>query len=97
MSRITLENIKSFLVGHYNYYKDKLGLLPEHKKEQVLYRLSRCENDCVVTGKCMYCGCPTQKKVFAPTSCNKGKRFPDFMSEEKWYKFKKKKGIDGSF
>jgi len=97
MPEITLKNILSFTTGMFNYYRDKLNLFPEYKKEQVLYRLKKCENDCVVVGKCMHCGCPTKKKVFAPKSCNDGKRFPDFMGEKEWYEFKKKKGIDGSF
>ena len=97
MAEITLDNILAFAVGNFNYYREKLNILPDYKKEQALYRLSKCENDCVATGKCIYCGCPTARKVFAPKSCNKGKRFPDFMNEKDWYEFKKAKGIDGSF
>ena len=97
MAKITLKNIVAFTIGNINYYRDKLNLLPEYKKEQALYRLDKCKNDCVVLQKCIHCGCPTHKKVFAPESCNGGKRFPDFMEEKEWYKFKVKKGIDGSF
>lgn len=97
MGEITLKNIRAFIVGNVNYYINKMNLLPQYKVEQVLYRLDKCKNDCVVTGKCMHCGCPTQRKVFAPETCNNNIRFPDFMDENKWYEYKKQKKIDGSF
>jgi hypothetical protein len=88
MSKITLKNVKSFLRGHKNLYLDKLGKYPKYKQEQVLYRLSLCKDDCVVTNRCKKCGCATNKKVYDPVSCNRGERFGDMLGENDWNKFK---------
>lgn len=90
---INIYNLKSFLQGNFYYYVEKLGIYPDYKREQILYRLDQCKNDCVPNGKCKECGCPTKKKVFASTSCNKGKRFPDLMNQEDWEEFKKKNNL----
>ena len=87
MSEINIKNIKSFIRGHYNMYLDKLGAYPKHKQEQILYRLSLCE-DCVTNKGCKHCGCPPHKKVYDDKSCNNGERFPDMLSEVEWNNFK---------
>ena len=87
MSEINIKNIKSFIRGHYNMYLDKLGAYPKHKQEQILYRLSLCE-DCVTNKGCKHCGCDPHKKVYDDKSCNGGERFPDMLSEVEWNKFK---------
>ena len=87
MIEINIKNVKSFIRGHYNMYLDKLGAYPKHKQEQILYRLSLCE-DCVDNKGCKHCGCPPHKKVYDDKSCNGGERFPDMLSEIEWNKFK---------
>jgi hypothetical protein len=83
------DNIKSFIEGNSLYFWDKwLGVSP-HIKEQVKFRLNNCKNDCVPAGKCIKCGCPTRRKVFATKSCNYN-RHPDLMNAEDWEKYKKK-------
>ena len=67
--------------------------MPKHYKEQVAYRLQICQEDCVSTGKCKECGCPTRKKVFVRESCNKGERFPDLMPPDQWEEYKKNNDI----
>ena len=93
LTDITIKNIKSFFEGNTKYYADKIFGSPEHIKEQYLYRLSQCKNDCLKREKCIYCGCPTKKKLFVNRSCNNGKRFPDMMSKEDWDEFKLQKKI----
>jgi len=94
--KITRDKILGYLEGNFRYYvlKKFLGL-PLHIKEQALYRLEMCKNDCTKTGKCKKCGCPTEKKVFVTESCNNGEIFPDLMTKEKWEEFKKKNNING--
>lgn len=88
MSKINMKNIKSFIRGHYSIILDKLGQYPEYKQEQVLYRVSLCKNDCIPNKGCIHCGCPPEKKVYDPYSCNGGTRFPNMMNEEEWNQFK---------
>lgn len=90
---LNIKNVASFIEGHAKYFYDELVGLPEHQKEQVMYRLSVCKDDCVPNKKCKYCGCPPEKKAFSTVSCNEGERFPDIMSKDKWEEFKKEKGI----
>ncbi len=90
-----IENIKNYLEGNAKYYYDKFVGEPRHLREQRLYRLYMCKDDCLVEGECKECGCPVDKKVFNDKSCNKGERFPDIMDNEKWDLFKKENGIDG--
>lgn len=84
-----VKNIKNFIDGNSKIFYDRIIGLPDHITEQIAYRLKQCENDCVVTGKCMTgCGCPTTARVFATDSCNHD-RFPDLMDAEQWEIFKK--------
>ncbi len=89
-----IHNIGSFIEGNAKYFYDNLIGLPEHIKEQVIWRLSKCEDDCVKTGKCKVCGCPTHKKVFVTESCNNGERFPNMMNKEEWENYKKENNIE---
>lgn len=82
-------NFKELIEANIDYYKDKFFHMPIYLKEQTLYRLDKCKYDCLVTGKCKHCGCPTKVKVWAHTSCNKGERFPDLMTYLEWQEFKK--------
>lgn len=90
---VNLKQISSYIRGHYYFFLEKLSLYPEYKKEQIYYRLEQCKDDCVQTGACKECGCPTKKKMFDPVSCNRGERFPDIMNKDEWEKYKLQKGI----
>ena len=85
-----IKNISNFIEGNAKYYYNQLRPLPQHIREQVLYRLYVCKDTCVVTGKCEGCGtgCPTEKKVFTNNSCNNGTRFPNLMDNTNWLIFK---------
>jgi len=87
-------SVIDFFQGHYRYLKDKFFGSPEYLKEQIIYRLDQCKDDCVPTGHCKYCGCPTEKKVWATSSCNNQERFPDLMHYEQWQNYKNERGID---
>lgn len=91
--KITVKNILSYIEGNMNYWLNLYDLYPEHKKEQVMWRLQICKMDCVKEGQCQYCGCPPQKKAFVDESCNHGDRFPDMMDKEEWELYKKEKNI----
>lgn len=87
------EKASGFIQANYDYYKDKLfGNTPDHIREQIEYRLAVCANDCVVTGKCKVCSCPTKKKSWQIKSCNPV-RFPDMMDKDSWEKYKNETGI----
>lgn len=87
------KDIASFLQGNWRYYKNKLMVSPLYIREQVEYRLQICRNDCLIKNKCVYCGCPPQKKSWTDTSCNGGERFPDLMNKQDWEQFKKDNNI----
>jgi hypothetical protein len=86
--KITASKIKSFARGHSNLLLRRLGLYPKHKQEQILYRISVCKDECVTTGKCINCGCPTYEKMHDPISCNGERRFPDMMDSNIWEQYK---------
>jgi len=85
-----MSKIKDFIQGNYRYYRQQfLQDMPKFIEEQTIYRLSKCENDCLLIGKCVYCGCPVEKKVWSTSSCNNNERFPDIMPAAEWEEFKK--------
>ena len=89
-----IKNISHFIEGYSKYFYDNLVGLPDYIREQIVYRLFLCKDDCVPNKKCKYCGCNPTKKVFVSTSCNNGERFPDLMNKEDWEKFKEKNNIE---
>lgn len=90
-NKYTVDNILSFLEDNIKYNLNKLISLPEHIQEQVTYRLYQCKDDCLITGKCIKCGCPAEKKAFVNESCNP-ERFDNLMSREDWKNFKENGG-----
>lgn len=92
LSQITIKNIKSFIEGNMRFYIDKIHSLPEFTKEQYYYRLYQCKDDCLITGICMNCTCPTIKKAFATKSCNEN-RILDLMPGGEWRAYKKANNI----
>lgn len=91
--KINIKNIKSYILGNLNYYLNQIIDLPLHLKEQYYYRLFKCKDDCLVTGQCKICTCPTVKKAFAPDSCNP-ERFPNFLPGLEWREYKEKNNIE---
>ena len=92
---LNTKNIKSFIEGNVKYFEREVrGQLQEHIEEQIVWRLSKCKDDCVPDGKCQHCNCPTHKKILVTISCNEGERFPDMMNEEDWEEYKKEHNIE---
>jgi hypothetical protein len=90
---ITPKKILQFIEGNLKMAGDQLNMLPGYKKEQVLYRLEMCKDDCVPQGNCKNCGCSVPGKLYVNESCNGGERFPDLMGFEDWQKFKEDNNI----
>lgn len=90
---ITPKKILQFFEGNLKMLGDQLHLLSEHEKEQVLYRLDVCKDDCVKYGYCINCGCSVPGKLYVKESCNAGSRFPDLMNKEDWEKYKTENNI----
>jgi len=91
--KITLNKIQSFIEGYKNFFLLKLNLKSDSFKEQVAYRMTVCENDCMKQGKCIYCQCSVPEKMMTIKSCNNGLRFPNIMEEDKWNKYKEDNNI----
>lgn len=87
-SEITLKNILSYLEGQGKYYLNEIVEAPPYIKEQIVWRLSLCVDDCLKDNKCKYCGCPPRKKAWVNESCNNNERFPDLMDKISWENFK---------
>jgi hypothetical protein len=91
--KVTIKNIAHFLEGNLKMLGEQVNLLPDHQREQVLYRSQICKEDCLKLGYCIECGCSVPGKMYVTESCNSGKRFPDLMNQSDWEKFKKEKGL----
>ena len=90
---LNIKNIKSFIEGNIRYFEKERGNLEPHIEEQLIWRMSKCQEDCVILGKCIKCGCPTEKKLLATESCNPN-RHVKMMNKKDWEKFKIDNGIE---
>lgn len=88
MKKIRFKDIYNYLEGNARMVLTKFGKSPSHIQQQVEYRLSKCQKDCVIVGRCKECTCPLPNRAFTTASCNKD-RFPDLMDAESWEEFKK--------
>lgn len=91
--KVTFKDIINYAEGNSKQLVDKFDLLSKHKKEQFEWRKSICANDCVLEGKCKYCGCSVPGKLYVKKSCNEGERFPDMMDQLEWNIYKKENNI----
>lgn len=94
---LNLKNIKAFFEGYTRMLGDRINRVPEHTREQVIYRAEICKDTCVKKGKCDYCGCSVPGKLYVKKSCNNGERFPDLMNKEDWELFKKENNVKSKF
>jgi len=88
-----VEKVISFIEGNLQMLGDAFNLLPKYKKEQVLYRSEICKDTCLKEGKCEVCSCSVPGKLYSTVSCNRGEKFPDLMSLDKWEQYKKDNNI----
>lgn len=91
--KITPKKILQFIEGNLKMLGDQFDILPHHEKEQVLYRMDICKDDCVTQGYCKYCGCSVPGKMYVNQSCNGGELFPDLMTKDVWQKYKEEHNI----
>ena len=91
---ITPRKIYEYVYGNLSFLGSKFHLIPDHKREQVLYRSEICKDDCVKYGYCVNCGCDLPAKFYVKKTCNGGNRFPDMMSAEKWEAYKIENNIE---
>lgn len=104
-AKITLRNIKKFIVGwtRYIFYKiahadfmkkvsEDLKFLPKEKEEQFKWRLTIMDEECLKNGACKVCGCKTPQLQMADEGCEGG-CYPDMMDKKSWNEFKSKHGI----
>jgi hypothetical protein len=89
----SFKKILQFIEGNLKMLGDEFNLLPDYQKEQVLYRLDICKNDCVKSGVCKYCTCSVPGKLYVSESCNHGARFPNMMDEREWEEYKEENNI----
>lgn len=95
MSRkITIKNVLQFIEGNAKMFGDYIDLLPQHEKEQVVYRSWVCREDCIKLGYCKHCGCSVPGKLYVKESCNDGELFPDLMDSTAWQEYKELKKIN---
>jgi len=90
---ITPKKVYEFFEGNLKMLGDEFGLLADYQKEQVLYRMEKCKDDCMKFQYCVYCGCDVPGKLYVKRSCNEGARFPDVMNKRDWEKFKEDNNI----
>lgn len=87
---ITLKNIKEYVKGNVRYLIDEYGNdfinLEEHIKEQVVYRKSIADKQCVQDGVCK-CNCTIPELFYADKSCN-DKCYPEMMNKTMWNNYK---------
>ena len=93
---ITLANIGSFVQGKTRFLVDRYGgeffSLEEHIKEQVLYRESLANKECVNNKVCK-CGCEIPGLFYADKTCEDG-CYPVVMDKETWDKFKNDNNVE---
>lgn len=91
--KITPKNIMNFIEGNIKMLGDKINALSKFQREQVIWRSQICKDDCMIEGKCIYCGCSVPGKLYVAKSCNNGDRFPDMMQERDWEEYKRENNI----
>jgi hypothetical protein len=80
---VTLKNIKEYVKGNIRYLIDEYGNdflnLEEHIKEQVVYRKSVANKQCIQEGVCK-CNCTIPELFYADKSCS-DKCYPEMMNK----------------
>ena len=89
-----MNKIHQYIQGNLRWFGDYFNVLPQHLKEQVMFRASICKDSCVLYGKCEKCGCDLPDKFYTDISCNLGEKFPDLMEKEDWEVYKKEHDIN---
>lgn len=88
--KFSLSNIKAFIQGNVRMFVDKHGStftsLPEHIKEQIVFREAVANPTCKANGICK-CECKMPGLLYADKTCH-DECYPEMMDELKWEGFK---------
>lgn len=93
---ITLQNISAFIQGNVrailHNYGDSFYTLSPEIQEQVIYRTSLANKECLENGKCK-CNCSIPELFYADKQCE-DKCYPYMMNKSDWEKFKLDNNIE---
>ena len=79
-AKITPENIKGFLQGWFRY--SLLDVLPNHIREQIVYRVGLMSEECLINGECP-CECSIPAKQMENRSCENN-CYGEMLTSEEW-------------
>lgn len=94
-AKITIPNIKGFLQGNARMFMSEYFSfkLPVHIEEQIFYRFTIMNEDCLKNKACIHCGCAMPNKVFEDRACEE-KCYPEMLDEKEWDLFKQDQRAD---
>lgn len=86
-SNITFKNVRAWFEGKYRYklyYSATWGwLMRTHIRQQIAWRISIMDGECLSQGSCKLCGCQTTALQMAKKACDKP-CYPKLMNERAW-------------
>ncbi len=83
---IEIKDMYAYIQGNIRYelfYSKWSWLLPEHIKEQIIYRINSMDIDCYNNGSCKMCGCKTTALQMANKACDKP-CYPVMLNKHEW-------------
>lgn len=83
-NRLSVKNIKRYIQGNYRLYTFEQQ--PQFLKEQIWFRLSKANSECLKNTFCP-CTCPVVGRASAEDSCERN-CYPIMMDEETWQVYK---------
>lgn len=92
-NKLTYSNVKRFLQGNYRLFTFEKQ--PQFLKEQIWFRLSKANPECLKNTICP-CTCPVIGRASSEDSCEKN-CYPLMMDEETWDVYKIINTVDFEF
>lgn len=94
-AKITLPNIKGFLQGNARMFMSQFFdfKLPSYMDEQIFYRMSIMNEECLKNRACVHCGCAMPNKAFEDRACDNA-CYPEMMDEKEWDLYKQDHRMD---
>jgi len=94
-AKITIPNIKGFLQGNARMFMSQYFSfkLPVHMDEQIFYRFSIMNEECLKNKACVHCGCAMPNKAFEDRACE-ASCYPEMKDEKDWDLFKQDNKIN---
>lgn len=85
-AKMTPSNIKGFLQGNIRKILDSVNYLPEHIKEQWIFRIGMMDESCLINKQCP-CECKVPEKQLEDRPCENN-CYTKMLSKEDWIVFK---------